>query len=201
MQIAIDKNWIRVIDGVLEPGFCDHLIDKFEQCHRRHLRRTDYPHLWELNLYSSKLTRDLTAQEIMRRNTAPMWDPTEDCDHMVDRVYSVVGDYREHWDRYHSFPEDFSMEGFRIKAYRANSGDCFPIHCDNNRREMSTRFLAFLFYLNDSDAGTEFPLDDITVEAKQGRLVIFPPGLQWPHIGHEPRANDKYIMSTYLHFI
>jgi hypothetical protein len=66
---------------------------------------------------------------------------------------------------------------------------------------MATRFLAFLFYLNDSDAGTEFPLEGITVEAKQGRLVIFPPGLQWPHIGHEPRLGDKYIMSTYLHYI
>ena len=200
MNIAVDKNWVRAVDGVLSAEFCEHLIDKFEQCSRWHQRRTDYPHLWELNLYSTK-TRIMSAQEVLRHSTAAIWDPTDDCDHLARAVTTVAHDYKQHWDRYSSFPNDFSMEGFRLKAYRANTGDGFPIHTDNNRKEMSTRFLAFLFYLNDSDAGTEFPMEDLTVEARQGRVVIFPPGLQWPHIGHEPRQCHKYIISTYLHFI
>lgn len=177
MKIAVDQNWIRVVDNILKPQFCEHLIDKFEQCHRWHKRRIDYPHLWEMNIYSTK-TRPMTAQEVMRHSTQAVWDFTEDCDYLADRVNLAVTDYKTHWDRYRSFPEDYSMEGFRIKAYRANTGDQFPIHTDNNKREMATRFLALLFYLNDSDAGTEFPLENLTVTARQGRVVIFPPGLQ-----------------------
>jgi hypothetical protein len=199
MQISMDENWIRVVDGVLTPEFCDHLIDRFTECQDQQLRRQDYPRLWELSLYS-RTYRQFTTQELLR-GVLRRQDFTEECQHLVDCVYSVVGDYREHWDHLHSFPEDFTMEGFRIKGYKAGTGDQFPIHTDAGCREMSTRFLAFLFYLNDSDAGTEFPLENITVEARQGRLLMFPPGLQWPHIGHEPRVTDKYILSTYLHFI
>ncbi len=198
-MIHLDKNWIRVIDGVLTPEFCEHLIDKFQESHAKHTRREDYPRLRELNLYS-KGYRQFTAMELIK-GTLSGYDFTQECEHLIDRVYGVVGDYREHWDHLHSFPENFSMEGFRIKAYQAGTGDGFPIHTDAGVKEMSTRFLAFLFYLNDSDAGTEFPLENITVEAKQGRLVMFPPGMQWPHIGHEPKIQDKYILSTYLHLI
>lgn len=195
-MIVYDKNWIRVIDHVLDSEFCEHLIDRFRACARQQTRREDYPRLRELNLFNRD-RRQTQAAELLRGHQ----DFTSETELLVDRVHSVVGDYREHWDHLHSFPNDFSMEGFRIKSYQAGSGDGFPIHTDAGSREMSTRFLAFLFYLNDSDAGTEFPLENFTVSARQGRLVMFPPGLQWPHIGHEPKQQDKYILSTYLHFI
>ncbi len=198
-MIVYDKNWVRVLDGVLEPQFCEHLIERFNTCEKQQTRREDYPRLRELNLFN-KGYRKFTAMELMRGVLADH-DFTEETELLVDKVYSAVGDYREHWDYLHSFPENFSMEGFRIKAYQAGTGDGFPIHTDAGIKEMSTRFLAFLFYLNDSDAGTEFPLENHTVQARQGRLVMFPPGMQWPHIGHEPKINDKYIMSTYLHFV
>lgn len=197
-MIVYDKNWVRVLDHVLEPQFCDHLIERFRACEKQQVRREDYPRLRELNLFN-KGYRKFTAMELMRGVLADH-DFTEETELLVDKVHSAVGDYREHWDYLHSFPETFSMEGFRIKSYQAGTGDGFPIHTDAGNREMSTRFLAFLFYLNDSDAGTEFPLENITIEAKQGRLLMFPPGMQWPHIGHEPKTNDKYILSTYLHF-
>jgi hypothetical protein len=211
-MIAYDKNWIRVIDHVLDQEFCQHLIDRFNACGGQtrysrvmpktwggKVRREDYPRLTELNLYN-KNYRNFSAMELMRGISADI-DFTEETELLVDRVHPVERAYRERWDHLHSFPNDFTMEGFRIKFYQAGSGDGFPIHTDAGSREMSTRFLAFLFYLNDSDAGTEFPLENFTVSARQGRLVIFPPGMQWPHIGHEPKQQDKYILSTYLHFI
>jgi hypothetical protein len=199
MEIVYDHHWIRAIDHVLDAEFCEHLIDRFHACESQQHRRNDYPRLTELAIYNRD-HRQLTAKELMRGALA--WhDFTEDTHLLVDSVYSVAAAYREHWDHLHSFPSDFSMEGFRIKSYRAGSGDQFPIHSDAGCREMSTRFLALLFYLNDSDAGTEFPLENITIEAKQGRLLMFPPGMQWPHLGHEPRDRDKYILSTYLNFV
>ncbi len=200
MKIVLDQNWVRVIDGVLSPEYCEHLIDKFEQCSRWHRRRANYAHLWELDCFNLR-HRPMTVIEKMTRSTESVWDWTQDCETVASKIYPMAGQYREHWDRLHSFPEDYSMEGIRIKAYRANMGDQFPIHTDAGNRDACTRFLRFLFYLNDNDAGTELPLEHVTVDARQGRLVIFPPGLQWPHVGQEPRSLDKYILSTYLHFI
>ncbi len=199
MEIAVDQNWIRAIDHVLPPEFCDHLIEKYQACAHRHTVRTDYPRLRELNMWSHN-HRSLSPIERMFKSTDSVWDFTQDCETIMSLIYPVLSDYKQHWDRYNSFPDEYAMEGFRIKSYRAGTGDGFPIHVDSRGREMSTRFLAFLFYLNDSDAGTEFPMEQLTISARQGRLVIFPPGLQWPHIGQEPQSTDKYILSTYLHF-
>lgn len=200
MNIAVDQDYIRVIDSVLEPEFCAKLITGFHKCKKWQTRVDRYQHLWTLNL-AGKNTGPMTAMDIMKKTTAHVYDWSEDLDLLVDCVYTETDNYISTWDRYHSFPKDFTMEGFRLKYYMAGSGDGFPIHCDSSNKEMSSRFLAFLFYLNDSDAPTEFPQQNITVEARQGRLLMFPPGLQWPHIGHEPKIKDKYILSTYLHFI
>lgn len=200
MKISVDQEHIRVIDSVLSPEFCEHLISKFELCHAWHHRRSDYPSLWELDLWHLT-NRTLTPMELITKSTHSVWDFTQDCDQLLNKVYAVVGDYKQQWDPYNSWPQDYSMEGFRIKAYRGSSGDQFPIHTDAGGRSMCSRFLGFLFYLNNSDAGTEFPQQNLLIEARQGRLCMFPPGLQWPHRGLEPQASDKYILSTYLNFI
>jgi hypothetical protein len=64
--------------------------------------------------------------------------------------------------------------------------------------EDSTRYLAFLFYLNDNEAGTRF--ENFTVEPKMGSIVVFPPMWMFPHAGEMPDKTTKYIMSTYYHY-
>ena len=197
MQIIKDQNWVRVVDGVLTSEFCEQLISKFNQAPLT--RWQHYQRLWELDLRHDQ-HRPPTAMDLIRGIRPQRDQYTADCDQILAAVNSVLADYRQHWDHLCSFPETYALEGFRIKAYRSGTGDCFPLHTDSGSREMSTRFLALLFYLNDSDAGTEFPLENLMVEARQGRVVIFPPGLQWPHRGLEPQQGDKYILSTYLHY-
>lgn len=199
MHIHKDQNWVRVVDGALSRDFCQQLIHKFNQSTAPVTRLTHYQRLWELDLRHD-LHRPPKAMDFIRGRAQHRDLYNEDCDLILGAVNSVLAPYREHWDHLHSFPEEYALEGFRIKCYRSGTGDCFPLHTDSGSREMSTRFLAMLFYLNDSDAGTEFPLENLLVEAKQGRVVIFPPGLQWPHRGLEPVQGDKYILSTYLHY-
>jgi len=52
-MIVYDKNWVRVLDGVLEPQFCEHLIERFNTCEKQQTRREDYPRLRELNLFNT----------------------------------------------------------------------------------------------------------------------------------------------------
>ena len=42
---------------------------------------------------------------------------------------------------------------------------------------------------------------DFTVQAKAGRLVIFPPLCTYPHSGRPPISDDKFIIGTYLHYV
>jgi len=38
------------------------------------------------------------------------------------------------------------------------------------------------------------------VQARRGRLLMFPPYWMYQHAGMPPLSNDKYILSTYLLF-
>ena len=88
-----------------------------------------------------------------------------------------------------------------IKRYRAGSDDGFQPHFDSIY-EKADRYVVFLWYLNDVDDGGEtvFCDLDIRVQARCGRLLMFPPYWMYQHAGLPPRSNDKYIVSTYLLF-
>ena len=68
---------------------------------------------------------------------------------------------------------------------------------------MANRYLVLLWYLNDVEQGgeTRFPQLDVTIPARAGRLLMFPPYWMYQHEGRPPISGDKYIISTYLLFI
>lgn len=194
MNVTYDQNYIRIVDDVFDAQFCTQLIDEFERSHRFH-KETE-GRLIELDCYNA-------------RHRSPTWRPnsvarpydwTADTDRVMDAIKPLLDDYRARWDPYNCLPTGYSAEGIRIKCYRPGVHE-FKMHIDQGTRESASRFIAVLMYLNDSEAGTEFPLENMTVEAKQGRIVIFCPSWQYPHRGLMPQESTKYIMSTYLHYI
>ena len=48
---------------------------------------------------------------------------------------------------------------------------------------------------------TRFPQLDVSIQARRGRLLMFPPYWMYQHEGMPPVSGDKYILSTYLLFI
>ncbi len=93
------------------------------------------------------------------------------------------------------------LEDLRIKRYRTNSNDRFQPHFDAGDAHVK-RYMVFLWYLNDVAAGGEtvFPDLGIKVQARAGRLLMFPPYWMFQHAGLTPLSNDKYIVSTYMLF-
>ena len=63
-----------------------------------------------------------------------------------------------------------------------------------------------MVYLNDDfeDGETYFPVFDIKVKPKQGRLLIFPPTWNYLHRGIPPRSPSKrgakYFIMTHLNY-
>ena len=93
------------------------------------------------------------------------------------------------------------IEDIRIKRYRPGTDEKFEPHYDA-LDDKCNRYLVFLWYLNDvADGGeTEFCNLALKVQARTGRLLMFPPYWMFQHAGLPPRSNDKYIVSTYLLF-
>jgi hypothetical protein len=190
MQISLDRDYTRVIDGVLDRDFCQLLIRLFEQDHRYHRRRDDREQLTELELSSD-------LEELDRAGLYHKINWQLQTQHIESMVRTLTPDYLARWAPGDYMPSGYTIEEQRIKRYMP--GERFGPHIDVSHSEHSTRFLSFLFYLNDSDSGTSFT--DHTVEAVEGRVVLFPPLWPWPHEGLAPVSGSKYILSTYLHMI
>jgi len=202
MQITYDHNCVRVIDHALSAETCQQLRENFELCHRHHSHRSStHVTLTELDLYSTH-TAGKGLNHLQKLQKTRPYDWTEDCDRMIQLVMGLGHDYLQHWGHEQGralTPNTMAIEGFRIKCYRPNDQDQFGLHVDVAHAASSTRYLAFLFYLNDSDAGTEFPRERYTVAAREGRVVMFPPTWCYPHQGLMPQdGSTKYIMSSYL---
>ena len=120
------------------------------------------------------------------------------------KVLEGLKEYKKELPAYTEwFPDKVYFEELRIKKYDPGTDDQFDIHVDVQDHQSAKRYLAFLVYLNDDFRGgeTTFPYHDLTVKPETGKVLVFPPTWQYPHIGMPVKSGSpKYIMSTYLHY-
>jgi prolyl 4-hydroxylase len=100
-----------------------------------------------------------------------------------------------------AIPNTPLLSEFVIKRYRPGHNERFQLHFDAINF-VANRYLVLLWYLNDVEDGgeTEFPMLQLRVSARAGRLLMFPPYWMYQHQGLQPISGDKYILSTYLLF-
>jgi prolyl 4-hydroxylase len=98
-------------------------------------------------------------------------------------------------------PAPVRTADFVFKRYRPIDAERFQLHFDAIHH-VASRYLVLLWYLNDVAEGGEtlFPQLDVAVQARRGRLLMFPPYWMYQHEGAAPRSGDKNIVSTYLLF-
>jgi len=120
------------------------------------------------------------------------------------KVLEAVKQYKKDLPEYTEwFPEKILFEELRIKKYEPGTDDQFDIHVDVQDHQSAKRYLAFLVYLNNDFKGgeTTFPYHNLTVKPETGKVLVFPPTWQYPHIGLPVKSGkSKYVMSTYLHY-
>lgn len=120
---------------------------------------------------------------------------------ILENMHRHCGLYNETLNQPIAIPLTDKISELVMKRYKPTGDECFQLHFDSIG-EKANRYLVFLWYLNDVDegGGTEFPELGITIQAKAGRLVVFPPYWMYQHLGQPPISNDKYILSTYFLF-
>jgi prolyl 4-hydroxylase len=182
------RSYVQYFDGALPAPFCEQLIASFHQSVEHQLVRGKG---WRAGLDASAWTElDLT----------PLADEA-----FKGFFYRQIDEYLERYNRSLGLtidvPPSNVIAPLRIKRYIAGSGDGFQPHFDS-LGEVASRYLVFLWYLNDVERGgeTEFCDLGLSVQARAGRLLVFPPYWMYQHAGLPPQSNDKYILSTYLMF-
>lgn len=98
-------------------------------------------------------------------------------------------------------PSKYGFEELRIKKYV--KGDSFDRHIDVADHASARRWVAFLVYLNDDFEGgeTKFYNQDLIIQPKKGKVLVFPPLWLYPHAGLPVTKGEKYILTTYFHFL
>ncbi len=171
---------VRVYDNIFSPKICKGLIDLFEGLSESHqyLNEDHRPCFTQLNLnqYRMGVVRDL-----------------------MPYVKAIYDQYKKDTQCKY-IPKFSSLEEFRLKRYLPNGEERFDEHVDVVDHSTAKRALAFLFYLNDNDGDTVFPMHDLNIKPKRGRVSVFPPTWEYPHAGLPPSDTPKYIMSTYIHY-
>lgn len=175
-------------DAALDRSFCAQLIDSFEASAAQQTRNgrgvragLDHSNWTELNV--SRLADD------------------DFRGFFLHQIEAGLARYNERVRLTIPVPMRPRIEDLRIKRYRAGTDEQFQPHFDSIDA-VANRYLVFLWYLNDVAEGGETEFGDlgIRVEARAGRLLVFPPFWMFQHAGLPPHSNDKYILSTYLLF-
>jgi prolyl 4-hydroxylase len=168
---------IRMYENIVPTDFCDYLIEKFEK---------------EPNIDKS--------YDVFHQLEIQNWK--EESQNLINVCKELALHYGKIYDPLKMMPVDRKIESVRIKRYTPNEHR-FPLHVDVGYSGNCTRYLAFLIYLNDNEAGTKFytPEGHFTFEAKCGNILVFPPMWLFPHEGLMPTKTNKYIASTYFHYI
>ena len=177
------KDLIQVYDNVLDQNTCSCLIDIFESNLDKHERveKNRTPNFTQFNF-----TQHVTANEQIHNL-------------IISKTLEYKKKYYEFIDE-RCFPRENAFEQFRIKKYNNDGNDAFDPHVDVVDHSSSRRFLSFLWYLNDIAEGGETVFSEVTIKPETGKLVVFPPLWMFPHKGNPPVSNEKYLLSTYLHY-
>ena len=145
-------------------------------------------------------------QEYIDNNHTPCFTQVNINQHYPDLVKELVVFTRKAYGSYcadirnRHIPRLRNLEEFRLKRYRTNGDERFDEHVDVVDHPSAKRAVAFLFYLNDNDGVTRFPLHDLNIHPKRGKVLVFPPTWEYPHSGLSPSDKTKYILSTYIHY-
>ena len=180
------NNLIHVYENALRHDVCDFLVNFFEDNNSlsEQISNEGKPNFTQVNLTKNreitKLTNEVHNQLI--RETFKYRDL------YYDYVYKDV------------FPDSHAFEEFRIKKYKIGGEDRFDTHVDVKSYSTARRFLSFFWYLNTVEEGGETEFDELIIKPKKGSLVVFPPLWMFPHKGHPPVSEVKYLLSTYLHY-
>jgi prolyl 4-hydroxylase len=182
------RHFIRVYDQQLDATICGRMIESFAA-----LERFQRPN-------GRGVRAGLEESSWTELNVTQLADPT-----FLKNFHGVIDQaltrYNDDVGLTIRLPNSLTISDLMLKRYRSGHNERFQLHFDAIHH-VANRYLVFLWYLNDVASGgeTRFPQLEYSVQARAGRLLMFPPYWMYQHEGIPPSAGEKFILSTYLLF-
>ena len=119
---------------------------------------------------------------------------------IIDSLFKFLGKYKRTHPQIELISSWRLHERYNLQKYYPNQG-FKKVHCEVMNQRASLRIGAWMFYLNDvDDGGTYFDNYDLSLEAKEGRLVVWPSYWTHCHRGIISKTKTKYIATGWLRF-
>ena len=183
------KDYIVTYDDVLDENTCKNAIEFFNEDNDSIVR-------FDAEMCGFSMV-NLTEQCEVKKNAK--WEPVN---HQVIRTIKECGErYIKDVDCERYWPRQNSLEQVKINKYQHKTADRFDRHIDVGDHNSARRFLTYHMFMNDVDGGAVYFNDiDLEIPAKCGRILMFPSTWTFPHSYMAPKDEDKYAISTYLHY-
>ena len=184
------KRFIVKYDGVLDDNLCKNAIEYFNQG-ADSITRID-------NEMCGFSCINLTEEVEVKHNN--IWNPIHQ---QVLLAIKATGErYMKDVNCEPYWPRQNSLEQVKMIKYQHKTADRFDRHIDVGDYNSARRFLTIQMYLNDVEEGGEtfFNDLDLKVPSQRGSIVLFPATWTYPHSYLAPIGEDKYALTTYLHY-
>ena len=118
-------------------------------------------------------------------------------------LFSCYQEYVIEWPFLVTFPENLHIGSFNIQRYK--SGQHFQkIHTERSGLTSLHRVFAWMTYLNDVDikdgGSTFFSHYGLEIQPRKGLTLIWPAEWTHAHKGNLLKADNKYIITGWMHF-
>ena len=190
------RDYIQIYDYTLSTTVCKNIVRLFSSQVHEEVDQKGMPKFRQFNI-----TQAIDDNE-HNLNVSPWseWGLIQNA--LIESSHHYVQKYMEDVDCKPYFPIKSALEQFRVKKYEKGTDDRFDKHVDVGDHASARRFLSMFWYLNDVEEGGETVFENgPTIKPKEGRLVMFPPLWLYPHEGKRTISNDKFIVSSYTHYV
>ena len=191
-----EKNFISIYDNALTPPECKFIRDYHDS--------DDYL----LSIRQEGKTLGDTVQKHWKDSHDRYMAMYIDGAYQNNGVNNIIAkSIKEHIEKYKEENPELNLldkwsirDNYNLQKYNPGGG-YHILHCENyNTGKHRTNILAWMYYLNTvrEGGGTYFANFDLTVNAVEGRLVIWPAYWTHFHKGIVSKTYDKYIATGWF---
>ncbi len=191
-----EKNFISIYDNALTPEECKFIKDYHDS--------DDYL----LSIRQEGKTLGDTVQKQWKDSHDRYMAMYIDGAYQNNGINNIIAkSIKEHIEKYKKENPELNLldkwvirDNYNLQKYSPGGG-YHVLHCENyNTGKHRTNILAWMYYLNTvrEGGGTYFSNFDLTVNAVEGRLVIWPAYWTHFHKGIVSKTYDKYIATGWF---
>ena len=187
------KNFIEVFDNAISSEDCKYIID--------YMNSSDLMETGSVNtLEGTRVVEEYKTSTEMAINI----EDKNPINNIIGiSLHHQIEKYKELHPQLAKIERWGVRERYNLQKYEPNQA-YFGLHCENEGPNFGiNRVLVWMFYLNTitDDGGTYFDNYDLTMNAVEGRCVIWPAYWTHMHRGIVSKTESKYIATGWYSFI